>query len=218
MHPNHCGSGSSAPPTCSPPDFAPVPGLVFRLFGFNGKILAFMVSYKRQRMFRAANVRHMLRGGFQHNMKCRYCLNSESKVVDSRPTEDGTAIRRRRECTNCGKRFTTYEKIEEIPITVVKRDGVREPFNSEKILAGVRKACEKRPVSAVDQNKLVDDVIRELFNSLETEVTTIQIGELVMQRLKQLDEVAYVRFASVYRQFKDINTFMEELKSMLREK
>ncbi len=151
-------------------------------------------------------------------MKCRYCLNSESKVVDSRPTEDGTAIRRRRECTNCGKRFTTYEKIEEIPITVVKRDGVREPFNSEKILAGVRKACEKRPVSAVDQNKLVDDVIRELFNSLETEVTTIQIGELVMQRLKQLDEVAYVRFASVYRQFKDINTFMEELKSMLREK
>lgn len=151
-------------------------------------------------------------------MKCRYCLNSESKVVDSRPTEDGTAIRRRRECTNCGKRFTTYEKIEEIPITVVKRDGVREPFNSEKILAGVRKACEKRPVSAVDQNKLVDDVIRELFNSLETEVTTIQIGELVMQRLKQLDEVAYVRFASVYRQFKDINTFMEELKSMLGEK
>lgn len=169
-------------------------------------------------MFRTANVRHMLRGRFQYHMKCRYCLNSESKVVDSRPTEDGTAIRRRRECTNCGKRFTTYEKIEEIPITVVKRDGVREPFNSEKILAGVRKACEKRPVSAVDQNKLVDDVIRELFNSLETEVTTIQIGELVMQRLKQLDEVAYVRFASVYRQFKDINTFMEELKSMLREK
>lgn len=151
-------------------------------------------------------------------MKCRYCLNSESRVVDSRPTEDGTAIRRRRECTNCGKRFTTYEKIEEIPITVVKRDGAREPFNSEKILSGVRKACEKRPVSAIDQNKLVDDVIRELFNSLETEVTTIQIGELVMQRLKLLDEVAYVRFASVYRQFKDINTFMEELKSMLGEK
>ena len=150
-------------------------------------------------------------------MKCRYCLGTESRVVDSRPTEDGTAIRRRRECSNCGKRFTTYEKIEDIPISVVKRDGTREAFNSEKILAGVRKACEKRSVSAAEQNTLVDDVTREIFNTLEQEVTTIRIGEMVMKRLKDLDEVAYVRFASVYRSFKDINTFMEELKSLLGE-
>ena len=126
-------------------------------------------------------------------MKCRYCSSTESKVVDSRPTEDGTSIRRRRECINCGKRFTTYEKIEEIPIMVIKKDGTREPFDSEKILSGVRKACEKRPVS------------------------TAAIGEMVMNRLKDLDEVAYVRFASVYRQFKDINTFMNELKILLGE-
>lgn len=150
-------------------------------------------------------------------MKCRYCSCLESRVVDSRPTDDGTAIRRRRECVNCGKRFTTYEKIEEIPILVVKRDGSREQFNSEKILAGVRKACEKRPVSSLAQDQLVDDVTREIFNSLEQEITTIQIGEMVMAHLKELDEVAYVRFASVYRQFKDINTFMQELKALLGE-
>ena len=148
-------------------------------------------------------------------MKCRYCLSTESKVVDSRPTEDGTAIRRRRECISCGKRFTTYEKIEEIPIMVVKKDGRREPFDSEKILSGVRKACEKRPISAAAQDALVDDVAREVFNSLEQEIRSETIGELVMVRLKNLDEVAYVRFASVYRQFKDINTFMAELKTML---
>ncbi|MDD6044379.1 MAG: transcriptional regulator NrdR [Clostridia bacterium] len=150
-------------------------------------------------------------------MKCRYCLSTESKVVDSRPTDDGTSIRRRRECTNCGKRFTTYEKIEEIPIMVVKKDGTREAFNSEKILSGVRKACEKRPVSAGDMDELVDGVVREVFNSLEQEIHTDEIGELVMMRLKDLDEVAYVRFASVYRQFKDINTFMNELKLLLGE-
>ena len=150
-------------------------------------------------------------------MRCPYCEYTESKVIDSRPTEDGTAIRRRRECSNCGKRFTTYEKIEEIPITVVKRDGAREPFDSNKILSGIKKACEKRPVSLAAQHELVEDVTRELFNSLDQEVTTIQIGELVMKRLKDLDEVAYVRFASVYRSFKDINTFMEELKTMLGE-
>lgn len=150
-------------------------------------------------------------------MKCRYCLSTESKVVDSRPTDDGTSIRRRRECTNCGKRFTTYEKIEEIPIMVVKKDGTREAFNSEKILSGVRKACEKRPVSAGDMDELVDGVVREVFNSLEQEIRTDEIGELVMMRLKDLDEVAYVRFASVYRQFKDINTFMNELKLLLGE-
>ena len=150
-------------------------------------------------------------------MKCRYCLGTESKVVDSRPTDDGTSIRRRRECISCGKRFTTYEKIEEIPIRVVKKDGRREAFDSAKILAGVRKSCEKRPVSAADQDKLVDEVVREVFNTLEQEVTSNYIGELVMKGLKQLDEVSYVRFASVYRQFKDINTFMEELKLLLEE-
>ncbi len=150
-------------------------------------------------------------------MKCRYCSSTESKVVDSRPTEDGTSIRRRRECINCGKRFTTYEKIEEIPIMVIKKDGTREPFDSEKILSGVRKACEKRPVSTADMEFLVDNVVREVFNSLEQEVKSEAIGEMVMSRLKDLDEVAYVRFASVYRQFKDINTFMNELKILLGE-
>ena len=137
--------------------------------------------------------------------------------MDSRPTEDGTSIRRRRECINCGKRFTTYEKIEEIPIMVIKKDGTREPFDSEKILSGVRKACEKRPVSTADMELLVDNVVREVFNSLEQEVKSEAIGEMVMSRLKDLDEVAYVRFASVYRQFKDINTFMNELKILLGE-
>ena len=150
-------------------------------------------------------------------MKCRYCSSTESKVVDSRPTEDGTSIRRRRECINCGKRFTTYEKIEEIPIMVIKKDGTREPFDSEKILSGVRKACEKRPVSTADMELLVDNVVREVFNSLEQEVRSEAIGEMVMNRLKDLDEVAYVRFASVYHQFKDINTFMNELKILLGE-
>lgn len=151
-------------------------------------------------------------------MKCRYCQSVDSRVVDSRPTEDGTAIRRRRECTCCGRRFTTYEKTEELPIMVVKKDGRREPFDSNKIHIGVRKACEKRPVSAADQDKLVADIEREVFNCLEQEVSSSYIGELVMRHLKKMDEVSYVRFASVYRQFKDINTFMEELKSMLDDK
>lgn len=150
-------------------------------------------------------------------MKCRYCQCTESRVVDSRPTDDGLAIRRRRECTGCGRRFTTYEKVEEMPLIVVKRDNTREAFDSDKILRGVRKACEKRPVSAAEMDELVDSVVRELNNSLEQEVTTIKIGELVMSRLKDLDEVAYVRFASVYRSFKDINTFMSELKMLLGE-
>ena len=151
-------------------------------------------------------------------MKCRYCASIESKVIDSRPTEDGSAIRRRRECINCGKRFTTYEKIEEIPIMVVKRDGRREPFDSEKIRIGIRKACEKRPIAADVQDKLVEDVTREVFNTLASEVTTRDIGEIVMKRLKEVDEVAYVRFASVYREFKDTQTFMKELQSLLDEK
>ena len=151
-------------------------------------------------------------------MKCRYCASIESKVIDSRPTEDGSAIRRRRECIKCGKRFTTYEKIEEIPIMVVKRDGRREPFDSEKIRIGIRKACEKRPVAADVQDKLVEDVTREVFNTLASEVTTRDIGEILMRKLKDVDEVAYVRFASVYREFKDTQTFMKELQHLLDEK
>lgn len=142
----------------------------------------------------------------------------ESKVIDSRPTDEGTAIRRRRECISCGKRFTTYEKIEDLPVFVVKKDNRREPFDSAKILSGVRKACEKRPIPSSEIDKLVDDVVKEVFNSLEQEITTQQIGEMIMKRLKNLDEVAYVRFASVYRQFRDINTFMDELKLLLVEK
>mgnify|MGYP001421721078 FL=1 len=151
-------------------------------------------------------------------MKCRYCASTESRVIDSRPTEDGSAIRRRRECTNCGKRFTTYEKIEEIPIMVVKRDGRREQFDSEKIRIGIRKACEKRPIAADVQDRVVDDVSREVFNTLASEVTTRDIGEIVMRKLKDVDEVAYVRFASVYREFKDTQTFMKELQRLLDEK
>ena len=151
-------------------------------------------------------------------MKCRYFASIESKMIDSRPTEDGSAIRRRRECINCGKRFTTYEKIEEIPIMVVKRDGRREPFDSEKIRIGIRKACEKRPVAADVQDKLVEDVTREVFNTLASEVTTRDVGEILMRKLKDVDEVAYVRFASVYREFKDTQTFMKELQHLLDEK
>lgn len=151
-------------------------------------------------------------------MKCRYCASTESKVIDSRPTEDGSAIRRRRECMNCGKRFTTYEKIEEIPIMVVKRDGRREPFDSDKIRIGIRKACEKRPVGADVQDRLAEEVTRDVFNTLASEVTTRDIGEIVMKKLKDVDEVAYVRFASVYREFKDTQTFMHELQRLLDEK
>lgn len=150
-------------------------------------------------------------------MKCRFCQSVDSKVVDSRPADDGTSIRRRRECINCGRRFTTYEKIEDIPVMVVKKDGSREAFDSTKILMGIRKACEKRPVSTLEQDRMVDEITREVYNSLEQEVSTDKIGQLVMAKLKDVDEVAYVRFASVYRQFKDINTFMEELKLLLGE-
>ena len=150
-------------------------------------------------------------------MKCRYCAGTDSKVIDSRPTEDGSAIRRRRECINCGRRFTTYEKIEELPIMVVKRDGRREPYDSEKVRAGIRKACEKRPVAAAEQDKLVEDITREVYNTLASEISTTDIGEIVMKRLKTVDEVAYVRFASVYREFKDTQTFLAELQRLRAE-
>ncbi len=151
-------------------------------------------------------------------MKCPFCFAVDSKVVDSRPTDEGTMIRRRRECTHCGKRFTTYEKVEHIPILVVKKDGRREVFDSDKILSGLLKACEKRPVTMKDLEALVQDIEKQVYNSLDREITSQRIGEMVMERLKSLDEVAYVRFASVYRQFKDINTFVEELNKLIKEK
>lgn len=150
-------------------------------------------------------------------MKCPYCLYYESKVVDSRPTEEGQAIRRRRECIKCGKRFTTYEKIEEIPIIVVKKDGNRQSYDRNKLLNGIIKSCEKRPVSINVIEKMVDEIEKKLYNSLEREVTSVEIGEMIMNKLKDIDEVSYVRFASVYRQFKDLNSFMDELKKILDE-
>ncbi|EOQ39743.1 transcriptional regulator NrdR [Butyricicoccus pullicaecorum] len=151
-------------------------------------------------------------------MKCPFCNYPDSKVVDSRPTDEGTSIRRRRECLHCLKRFTTYETIERLPLMLVKRDGTREPYDRNKLLSGVMKACEKRPVPQARLEQLVDTVEQKLFGTLETEISSQKIGEMVMQELKNVDEVAYVRFASVYRQFKDINTFLEELNSLLQNK
>ncbi len=148
-------------------------------------------------------------------MKCCFCGYPESKVVDSRPANDGSSIRRRRECLECGKRFTTYEIIETLPMVVIKKDKSRQAYDREKLLSGLLRACEKRPVSIADLEKIVDEVESEMQNSLDREITSARIGELVMEKLKDLDEVAYVRFASVYRQFKDISTFREELNKLL---
>ena len=147
-------------------------------------------------------------------MKCIYCNCTESRVVDSRPTEDG-AIRRRRECEGCQRRFTTYEKIEMLPLLVVKKDKRREPFDAAKVRSGVVKACEKRPVALAEIEKLVRGVEMNVWKQPEQEVTTEQIGQMVMDSLKELDEVAYIRFASVYRQFTDVESFMEELQQLL---
>jgi len=149
------------------------------------------------------------------SMKCPFCETPDSKVIDSRPTEDGHAIRRRRECVSCGRRFTTYEKLEEMLFMVVKQDGRREAFDRNKVLNGVMRACEKRPVSMAQMEAVVDDVERSLNNSMEKEISSTYIGEIVMDRLKELDEVAYVRFASVYRDFKDVNTFVAEVEKLL---
>ena len=151
-------------------------------------------------------------------MKCPYCSFEESKVIDSRSADDGERIRRRRECLKCGKRFTTHEVIETVPIVVVKRDKSREVFDRNKLTAGILRACEKRPVSIEQIEKMVDSIETQLQSSLDREVTSMMIGELTMDQLKNVDEVAYVRFASVYRQFKDINTFMEELTRLLEDK
>lgn len=151
-------------------------------------------------------------------MKCPFCGYSESKVIDSRPTDEGSRIRRRRECLECGKRFTTYEIIESLPIIVVKRDKSREVFDRDKLFNGMLRACEKRPVSIETLEKAVDDIEIQIQNSLEREVTATQIGEYAMEKLKEIDEVAYVRFASVYRQFKDINSFHEAINKLLGDK
>jgi len=150
-------------------------------------------------------------------MKCPFCGYSESKVVDSRPAEEGATIRRRRECLSCQKRFTTYEIMERLPLIVVKKDGSRQTFDKQKLINGMLRACEKRPVPIADLQKVADEIEQDLQNSLEREITTTEVGEMVMGGLKSLDEVAYVRFASVYRQFRDINTFMDELNKLLQE-
>ena len=151
-------------------------------------------------------------------MKCPYCGFQESKVVDSRHSEDNTSIRRRRECLSCQKRFTTYETVESLPMIVVQKDNSRQSFDRNKVLNGMVRACEKRPVTMADLERTADEIEQIIQNSLDREVSTEKIGELVMERLKPLDEVAYVRFASVYRQFKDINSFMAELNKILEER
>ena len=151
-------------------------------------------------------------------MRCPYCGYRESKVVDSRPAEEGCSIRRRRECLSCEKRFTTYETVESLPMMVIKKDGSRQSFDRRKILDGMMRACQKRPVALADLERMTDEIEQTLQNSLDREISTDRIGELVMERLKSCDEVAYVRFASVYRQFKDIDTFMKEFSKLLEEK
>ena len=151
-------------------------------------------------------------------MKCPYCGYSESKVIDSRPAEEGTSIRRRRECLSCAKRFTTYETVESLPMVVIKKDGSRQSFDKQKVLGGMIRACEKRPVPLAELERLTDEIEQDLQNSMDREISTADIGERVMEKLRHVDQVAYVRFASVYRQFKDIDTFMAELNKLLAEK
>lgn len=149
-------------------------------------------------------------------MRCPFCAHDEDRVIDSRPSDEGSAIRRRRECIACGARFTTYEKVENLPLLVVKKDGTREHFDREKLISGILKSCEKRPVSTAQVEAIVNSIETSNQNSLKREVTSHEIGEMVMEGLKKIDEVAYVRFASVYRQFKDVNSFLDELNQMLR--
>jgi transcriptional repressor NrdR len=151
-------------------------------------------------------------------LKCIYCNCTDSRVIDSRQTDDNSAIRRRRECEGCGRRFTTYEKIDTVPLMVIKKDKSRQPFDSSKLRAGITKSCEKRPVALSEIDKLVREIEMKAYNSYDQEITSQAIGELVMDGLKKMDEVAYVRFASVYRQFRDIQTFMDELNKLLSDK
>ena len=150
-------------------------------------------------------------------MKCPYCGKENTRVIDSRPTDD-SSIRRRRQCDECGKRFTTYEKVETLPLIVVKKDNNREPYDREKIVAGIVRSCHKRPISMKQINDMVDDIEGQIFNMEEKEIPTTTIGSIVMDKLKDLDEVAYVRFASVYKRFEDIHTFMDELKDLINDK
>ena len=151
-------------------------------------------------------------------MRCPYCGYKESKVVDSRPADEGSSIRRRRECLQCEKRFTTYETVESLPMVVIKKDGSRQSFDRSKVLRGIQRSCEKRPVPVADMERMASEIEQELQNSMEREIRTEDVGEKVMDRLRKVDQVAYVRFASVYRQFKDINSFMRELNKILEEK
>ena len=151
-------------------------------------------------------------------MKCPYCGHPESKVIDSRPADENASIRRRRECLSCARRFTTYETVESLPIVVIKKDGSRQSFDRQKVLRGMIRACEKRPVSLAELERIADEIEQELQNSMEREIRTEDVGEKVMDRLRKVDQVAYVRFASVYRQFKDLDTFMAELNKLLAEK
>lgn len=151
-------------------------------------------------------------------MRCPYCEYTESKVIDSRPTDEGNSIRRRRECLKCEKRFTTYEQIESIPIIIIKKDGKRQQYDRQKLINGILRACEKTPVTFAQVENMVSEIEVKLFNSMDREILSTHIGELVMEKLKDIDEVAYVRFASVYREFRDVNTFMDELKSLLKSK
>lgn len=151
-------------------------------------------------------------------MKCPFCGYDDSKVLDTRPTDEGNTIRRRRECLNCQKRFTTYEKIEQSPIMVIKKDGNRQAFDREKIIRGMIKSCEKRPVSAADIEEAVNNIEKKIENSMKKEISTLEVGEMVMDELKDLDEVSYVRFASVYREFKDLQSFIDELENFVKKK
>jgi len=151
-------------------------------------------------------------------MKCPFCSNSDTKVIDSRSQDENSTIRRRRLCEKCGKRFTTYERIDTIPMTVIKNNGTRETFDKNKLISGIMKSCNKRPITAKQISDIADDIENAVLSSMDKEIESKEIGSMVMDRLKNIDEVAYVRFASVYRQFKDINTFMEELTNMLNEK
>ncbi|KXA30478.1 MAG: transcriptional regulator NrdR [Peptoniphilus sp.] len=151
-------------------------------------------------------------------MKCPFCGYDDSKVLDTRPTDEGNTIRRRRECLNCQKRFTTYEKIEQSPIMVIKKDGNRQAFDREKIIRGMIKSCEKRPVSAADIEEAVNNIEKKIENSMKKEISSLEVGEMVMDELKDLDEVSYVRFASVYREFKDLQSFIDELENFVKKK
>ncbi len=148
-------------------------------------------------------------------MKCPFCNKENTKVIDSRPAEESNSIRRRRQCDECGRRFTTYEKIETIPLIVIKKDNNREPYDREKIEKGIVRSCHKRPISMVEISNFVDEIENQIFNMEEREISSSRIGEIIMDRLKDFDSVAYVRFASVYREFKDVSTFMDELKKLL---